>query len=134
MVSLVGANGTRRPPSQQLSFHSSKNHSRNQSASVPPSTPRNACQMTEIEAPCIRKFTVMRDLSSIGNFFVKYTLYKIRIALLRQEVMEVNISFAKFRIIFFSIYMTQLSRDSVNIAFYTVFIAALLLDGSELLK
>lgn len=54
LVSLVGTNGTRRPPSQQSSFHSSKNHSRHQSASAPPSTPRNVCQ-TEIEAPCIRK-------------------------------------------------------------------------------
>lgn len=77
MVSLVGANGTRRPPSQQLSFHSSKNHSRHQSASVPP-TPRNACQMTEIEAPCIRKFTVIRDLhfrwKCDENFSIRYIL------------------------------------------------------------
>ncbi|XP_029156272.1 uncharacterized protein LOC114929073 [Nylanderia fulva] len=64
MVSLVGAHGTRRPPSQQLSFHSSKNHSR-QSASVPPSTPRNACQqMTEIEAPCIHVMSSSRNLGS----------------------------------------------------------------------
>ncbi|XP_070162716.1 thyrotropin-releasing hormone receptor isoform X2 [Polyergus mexicanus] len=66
MVSLVGTNGTRRPPSQQLSFHSSnsKNHSRHQSASVPPSTPRNAYQMTEIEAPCIQVMSSSRNLGS----------------------------------------------------------------------
>ncbi|XP_011707078.1 PREDICTED: thyrotropin-releasing hormone receptor-like [Wasmannia auropunctata] len=65
LVSLVGTNGTRRPPSQQSSsFHSSKNHSRHQPASAPPSTPRNACQMTEIEAPCIHVRSSCRNLGS----------------------------------------------------------------------
>ncbi|XP_011873888.1 PREDICTED: thyrotropin-releasing hormone receptor-like isoform X2 [Vollenhovia emeryi] len=64
LVSLVGTNGTRRPPSQQSSFHSSKNHSRHQPASAPPSTPRNVCQMTEIEAPCIHVRSSCRNLGS----------------------------------------------------------------------
>ncbi|XP_011647777.1 pyrokinin-1 receptor-like [Pogonomyrmex barbatus] len=67
LVSLVGTNGTRRPPSQQSSFHSSKNHSRHQPASAPPSTPRNVCQMTEIEAPCIHVRSSCRNLGSRFN-------------------------------------------------------------------
>lgn len=135
MVSLVGTNGTRRPPSQQLSFHSSnsKNHSRHQSASVPPSTPRNAYQMTEIEAPCIRKFLLCDvRFRSIGMRISPYTLWK-RITLLRRRVMEVNISFAEFRTTFSHKYDTKLSRNSVSIAFCMMFIAALPLDDSELI-
>ncbi|KAH0948217.1 hypothetical protein HN011_003481 [Eciton burchellii] len=61
--SLVGTSGTPRIPSQQ----SLKNHSRHQSASVPPSTSRNVCQMTEIEGPCIHVRTSSRNLGSTRN-------------------------------------------------------------------
>jgi len=50
------ASGTPRTASQQ----SLKNHSRHQPASNPPSTPRNVCQMTEVEGPCIRKLLYWR--------------------------------------------------------------------------
>ncbi|KAL2745194.1 thyrotropin-releasing hormone receptor-like [Vespula maculifrons] len=64
--------GGRRPPSQQ-SFHSSKtNHSQNSrhqptSIAVPPSTPRNACQLPEIAARCIHVRSSSRNLVSTRN-------------------------------------------------------------------
>ncbi|XP_047346276.1 thyrotropin-releasing hormone receptor-like [Vespa velutina] len=64
--------GERRPPSQQ-SFHSSKtNHSQNSrhqptSIAVPPSTPRNACQLPEIAARCIHVRSSSRNLVSTRN-------------------------------------------------------------------
>lgn len=64
-INLGPVVGGRRPPSQQ-SFHSSKNnhshHSRHQTTSVPPSTPRNACQLPEIGTRCIRKYNIYISL------------------------------------------------------------------------
>nr|XP_031839008.1 uncharacterized protein LOC116429807 isoform X1 [Nomia melanderi] len=63
-VNLGPMPGGRRIPSQQ-SFNSSKNnhshHSRHQTNSVPPSTPRNVCQLPEIAARCIRKHQVVLE-------------------------------------------------------------------------
>lgn len=129
LVSLVGTNGTRRPPSQQSSFHSSKNHSRHQSASAPPSTPRNVCQMTEIEAPCIRKLVNVRlSLLEISHIVP----YKIRIArALDKKYFRCQYFLCGIQDDFLT---KRFSLDGVNIVFCTIFIATLLLDGLQLLK
>ncbi|XP_031839009.2 uncharacterized protein LOC116429807 [Nomia melanderi] len=69
-VNLGPMPGGRRIPSQQ-SFNSSKNnhshHSRHQTNSVPPSTPRNVCQLPEIAARCIHTKSSSRNLVSRRN-------------------------------------------------------------------
>ncbi|XP_076293783.1 uncharacterized protein LOC143215511 [Lasioglossum baleicum] len=65
-INLGPMPGSRRLPSQQ-SFNSSKNHShhsRQQTNSAPPSTPRNACQLPEIAGRCIHAKSSSRNLVS----------------------------------------------------------------------